>query len=97
MHRKLDRFYTWESDSYGPVSENYIRKTARCFWCFPCLIGGKAGKAPRRKAATLTDKQITNWKARKAKAQKISRFFGTSLMSRGYNSLYTCLHGITEN
>ena len=23
MHRKLDRFYTWESDNYGPVSENY--------------------------------------------------------------------------
>ena len=48
----------------------HIRKNARCFSCFSRLIGEKAGKAPRRKAATETIKQITNRKARKAKASK---------------------------
>ena len=44
-----------------------IRKTAHCFSRFSCLIDGKAGKAPRQKAAIEIAKQIANRKAQKAK------------------------------
>jgi len=59
---------------------------------FSCLIGGKAGKALRRKAVTAIESKFTNCKARKEELLKTS-----SILFRKYDSVYTRLHGICEN